>query len=557
MGVLEALGMGGANSGDSGSMTPESLAIRRKLAQAMMSEGMDSSPVSSTWQGIDRVAKALLGSYNLNKTEEADKRGQDEANATLVSAFAPNSAAPVASPAPAAQPLPVMGRPAPGSPAGGAMAAAGRSDDSADIYAPIRQFEGFAPTAKWDYKQNRGGYGSRAQPGQTFTREQAESAMRAEADPIAARVRQLNPNATPSQVAALVSFGYNLGPGVIDRFAPDIQAGNWAAIAQKMPEYNHAGGEVLPGLTSRRQSEAAMLTGGGQPASAAQPVADQRGAMRVQAIKLMANPRTADMGKQMLLKLMGNDIKGAAATGRGTTPHAMTDADGNLVYGTIGEDGSWKPLSGTGGYKPAPKAMTSDTGTEIITRDAYGNELRRTPKDVAGKERDEAIGKSAAQAEAALPAAGTMVENALQTIQQLRDHPGRATGTGLSGTLDPRNYFAGTDATDFRVMSRQAKSQSFMAARDNLKGAGQVTDFEGKKGEEAIAALDEAQSDGQYLRALGALERMMVASYRDLEKKAGMSRGGAARDQMRASQPIAPPAAAPANPVNDPLGILR
>lgn len=321
------LGPTGANSGDSGSMTPESIELKRKLAIAMLQQGTDSSPIASPWQGLNRVAQSLLGAYNLKTLDKEDKAGKKAADDLLISAFTGGGT--VSNPPAIIRPvngetsLPTMGRPSPSSPAGGAMAAAGRPDDSADIYAPIRQFEGFAPKAKWDYKQNSGGYGSKAEPGEVFTPEKAEARMRQEADPIAARIRQLNPNVTPSQVAALTSFGYNLGAGDIEKLAPDIQAGNWNSVASKMQQYVKAGGEVLPALVDRRKQEAALLLGGGgndqlgasRPMQTAQATPNTAtdatpfstpqsgaGALQRRAIMLMGNPRTADIGRQLLIK---------------------------------------------------------------------------------------------------------------------------------------------------------------------------------------------------------------------------------------------------------------
>jgi hypothetical protein len=73
-------------------------------------------------------------------------------------------------------------------------------------------------------------------------------------------------------------------------------------------------------------------------------------------------------------------------------------------------------------------------------------------------------------------------------------------------------------------------------ARDSLKGAGQVTDFEGAKGEQAIANLDAAQSKEQYLVALENVERMLKASYEDMQRKAGMAGGGAPAPVQQAPQ---------------------
>ena len=62
-----------------------------------------------------------------------------------------------------------------------------------------------------------------------------------------------------NQVDALCSFGYNLGPGV---FLPGstvgyhIRAGyTKRRIASDLLLYDHAGGQVLPGLLARRQAE--------------------------------------------------------------------------------------------------------------------------------------------------------------------------------------------------------------------------------------------------------------------------------------------------------------
>lgn len=81
-------------------------------------------------------------------------------------------------------------------------------------------------------------------------------------------------------------------------------------------------------------------------------------------------------------------------------------------------------------------------------------------------------------------------------------HPGRETATGLSGTLDPRNYTPGTNAKNFSVILDQIKGSAFMQAYQSLKGGGQITEVEGKKATEAIARLNTAQSDEEFKSAL-------------------------------------------------------
>jgi len=76
--------------------------------------------------------------------------------------------------------------------------------------------------------------------------------------PIANKVeslnRQGNYNWNENQKGALISFGYNLGPGALDQLTANATRDN-ETIAQKMPEYNKADGETLPVLVRRRLIE--------------------------------------------------------------------------------------------------------------------------------------------------------------------------------------------------------------------------------------------------------------------------------------------------------------
>lgn len=135
----------------------------------------------------------------------------------------------------------------------------------------IKTFEGFAPTASWDYKQHSNGYGTRAlYPGETIDRDTAEQRFQAEIAKAAAVVDQIAPNAPPGARAALTSLTYNAGPGWTKAGLGDlVRSGNWDAAAQRLQEYNKAGGQINPGLQSRRSAEAAWfnapMLGAGQP----------------------------------------------------------------------------------------------------------------------------------------------------------------------------------------------------------------------------------------------------------------------------------------------------
>lgn len=100
----------------------------------------------------------------------------------------------------------------------------------------------------------------------------------------------------------------------------------------------------------------------------------------------------------------------------------------------------------------------------------------------------------------------------LSTVDAVLKHPGLSTATGLSGTLDPRNYVPGTQARDFTAKADQLQGQVFMSAYEGLRGGGAITEVEGKKAENAIASLSRNQSPEQYRKSLGELRDVIVGA---------------------------------------------
>lgn len=226
----------------------------------------------------------------------------------------------------------------------------------------------------------------------------------------------------------------------------------------------------------------------------------------------------------------GTEQMGADQAEYGTSPQYYRDKDGKLKIGQLSKAGGMKavelPADAT---EILPGIDYKDTGTAFVGFDKRTGEAVQTiPKQVAEEAALKKQGEAAGQATVSLPAAKTTVESAFRTIGELEAHPGLDTGTGLSNILDPRSWTPGTDAYNFLAKNKKAISQSFMGAREALKGAGQVTDFEGAKGEQSLANLDAAQGKEQYLAELKELKRMMQASYDDLQKKAGLAGAHAA-----------------------------
>ena len=138
----------------------------------------------------------------------------------------------------------------------------------------IKGFEGYSPTAQWDYKQSSSGYGTRAQPGdENIPPEQLkaihEQRLQDEIAKAAAHVDSVNPNLPAGARAALISLTYNAGPGWSQSGLGDlVRAGDLEGAKARLLQYNKAGGEVLPGLVERRAKEASWFGGGllqGQP----------------------------------------------------------------------------------------------------------------------------------------------------------------------------------------------------------------------------------------------------------------------------------------------------
>lgn len=112
---------------------------------------------------------------------------------------------------------------------------------------------------------------------------------------------------------------------------------------------------------------------------------------------------------------------------------------------------------------------------------------------------------------AAKDAQTASIQAQLGVIDKALNHPGRKTSTGLSGTIDPRNYIPGTDAADFRAVLDQIGGTAFLQAFESLKGGGQITEVEGRKATEAIARLNRAQSDKEFENSLKDLRAVMVS----------------------------------------------
>ena len=123
------------------------------------------------------------------------------------------------------------------------------------------KFEGLRLTA---YKDSVGvptiGYGHTrgVAMGMTCTQEQAEQWLQEDVQIAVDAVNRLvTVELTQNQFDALVDFTFNLGVGSLQRstLLKLLNAGNYSGAAGEFAKWNKAGGQVLAGLTKRRQAE--------------------------------------------------------------------------------------------------------------------------------------------------------------------------------------------------------------------------------------------------------------------------------------------------------------
>jgi GH24 family phage-related lysozyme (muramidase) len=135
-----------------------------------------------------------------------------------------------------------------------------RGDTMKELSAFVRGKESFRSTPFPDFGTTGIGYGTPAAGRTSITEPEA----RKETEGVLAKnlenVDKLNPNLSQGQRIALASLDYNTGFTGKDSeknraFKDAIKRGDMKAAREMFATYNHAGGRVIGGLTSRRQEE--------------------------------------------------------------------------------------------------------------------------------------------------------------------------------------------------------------------------------------------------------------------------------------------------------------
>jgi len=97
-----------------------------------------------------------------------------------------------------------------------------------------------------------------------ITNAQAEDLLKGDLDKFEMAVEDaVKVSLNDDQFAALVSFAFNLGPRNLNKstLLRLLNSGNSQGAADEFPKWNKAGGQVLKGLTRRRNAERALFLG--------------------------------------------------------------------------------------------------------------------------------------------------------------------------------------------------------------------------------------------------------------------------------------------------------
>jgi hypothetical protein len=180
----------------------------------------------------------------------------------------------------------------------------------------------------------------------------------------------------------------------------------------------------------------------------------------------------------------------------GKSPLYMTDADGNVAIGQLGNG-------------QIIQAQTPE-GMQILSP------YDRAAQQSAGR----ASGKMQGEAQGALPNVRMRGQQALDTIDAMKTHPGLQGAVGnIQGRLP--NAMLGDDERAFVAYANQAQGQAFLQAFEALKGGGVITEIEGLKAEQSLSRMERAQSEQDFMAALNDFQDVIRQGMAVAQERAG------------------------------------
>lgn len=277
---------------------------------------------------------------------------------------------------------------------------------------------------------------------------------------------------------------------------PVEQAGYRAQVAQKYGiDPNTPEGRAF--VVSGKFPE--TLAGGGEVASANQRAAVAR--------QYGIEPGSPEGKAFILTGKLPDSVANGGRPEVGLQPIYGVGADGKPAIVQLSKTGDSVQTKLPQDFTISREPIKIDNGTHYTLLDPQTRQVVGTlPKNVAAAEAEKEKGSAKGLAEVALPQVLANSDQILKVIEQVQNHPGKQYGLGLWSKAPT---IPGTPQADFRAAAAQLKGQTFLQAYQSLKGGGAITDIEGTKGENALARMDQAQSQKAYDEALNDFKQVI------------------------------------------------
>lgn len=140
----------------------------------------------------------------------------------------------------------------------------------------------------------------------------------------------------------------------------------------------------------------------------------------------------------------------------------------------------------------ARKGTKIDEQGNIVPMSGSLDTTEKTKRaEAAGTAAGKKLTESKIDAQLNLPTIAADADQSIKLIDDLVKHPGLSKAVGIKSALP---VIPGTDAADFVTRLEQLQGKQFLEAYGALKGAGAISEVEGKKAEAAIARMNRSQS---------------------------------------------------------------
>jgi hypothetical protein len=191
----------------------------------------------------------------------------------------------------------------------------------------------------------------------------------------------------------------------------------------------------------------------------------------------------------------------------GLVPQYAVDEQGNPALVQLSKGGNSHQTALPPGLTLSKEPIKLDAGTEWIILDPITRQpVGRIPKNIAGAEAQKAVGAANGAAQVAAPGDIQAAQNAISTIDSLRNDPYKGRGTGFSSI---GNSIPGTGGYDFSNKVAQAKSGAFLTAIQQMRGLGSLSNAEGEAATAATNRMNTSTSEEEFNAALDDYEKIV------------------------------------------------